>query len=345
MTRTIPLGIILISLAAFSNPAFSGGGPVAAVRTTTLKTGELASTITGYGIVSTDPRNTTAINFPYAAQITRLLITPGEVVRKGALLAEVAISPTDAQGFAEARSNLDFARSELARTETMAAQQLATRSQLDQARKNVADAERSLAVQQRLGTNRGRTSITAPFTGIVSIVSVAQGDRVSAGTTIIQLARRDRLRVVIGIEPEDMVRVRPGMPVLISSVFDRKAALSGRVAKVYGMVNPQTRLVDVAVALGTARGSSLVAGTRVQGVITLNRHKGFVVPRSAVLKDAGGAYIFVVRNGRAHRVAVTTGIESNGMVAIDGRITPGDRVVTRGNYELREGMDVREDGR
>ena len=344
MKRAVIAWIILLAFGAFSRQAFPAGGPVAAVRTVSLGMHELAATITGYGTVGADPRNTTNISLPYAAQVTRLLAAPGEVVKRGAPLVEVSVSPSEALGFTLARSNLEFARAELVRVQSMAEQQLATRSQLDQARKNVADAERALAVQQQLGTNRGSTMVTAPFAGIVSMVSAAPGDRMPAGTTVMQLARRDRLRVVIGVEPEDMGLVRPGMPVLVSSVFDERLKMVGRVEKVFGMINPQTRLIDVTVTLGPGRAVALVAGTQVKGVITISRRKGYAVPRSAVMKDAAGAYLFVVRNGRARRVAVSTGIESNGMVAVSGMLAPGDRVVTVGNYELREGMAVREGG-
>ncbi|WP_298438681.1 efflux RND transporter periplasmic adaptor subunit [Geobacter sp.] len=345
MKRAIAVAAILLTMAIFSRPAFPADGPIAAVRTEPLGKRELASTITGYGTVGTDPRNTTTINFPYAVQITRLPVILGEVVRKGAPLVEVSVSPSDAMGFALARSNLEFARAELARVQSMADQQLATRSRLDQAKKNVIDAERALAVQRKLGTDKGSTLISAPFAGVISMVNAAPGDRVPAGTTVVQLARQDRLRVVVGIEPEEMGRIRPGMPVRVSSVFDERVIIAGRVEKVFGMINPQTRLVDVSVALSPGQSSALVAGTRVKGVITLNRRKEYAVPRSALLKDAGGAYLFVVRNGRAHRVAVTPGVESGGMVAVNGRIAPGERVVVLGNYELRNGMEVREEGK
>lgn len=343
MRPVVVPGIFLLFWVICTSPSFSAERPVAAVQTVPLRQGELSSTITGYGVVNTDPRGTTAINLPYNAQITRIMVTAGEVVRKGTPLMEATISPTDTLRFTTARSDLDFARAELTRTEGMAAQQLATRSQLDQARKNVADAERALAVQKTFGTNRKSTLIAAPFTGLIGMVGAAPGDRVPAGTTIMQLARQDRLRVLIGIEPEEMGRVRPGMPVMIASVFDQTSTLQGRVAKVYGMINPQTRLVDVDVSLGAARKPMLVVGSRVRGVITLGRQKGYLVPRSAVLRDAAGAYLYVVRTGRAHRISVTVSLEHNGMMAVRGALVRGDRVVTLGNYELHDGMGVREE--
>ena len=61
-----------------------------------------------------------------------------------------------------------------------------------------------------------------------------------------------------------------------------------------------------------------------------------------VLTDANGAYVFQVSGGKAHRVNVTSGEESQGMVAISGGTDPHLPVVVLGNYELQEGMQVRQ---
>ena len=54
------------------------------------------------------------------------------------------------------------------------------------------------------------------------------------------------------------------------------------------------------------------------------------------------AVIFQVAAGKARRVKVTTAGESQGMVAISGTIDPQLPVVVVGNYELTDGMLVRE---
>ncbi len=345
MKQVVALGILLLMFQLVPGQALPADGPIAAVRTAPLRQHEIAKSITGYGTIGADPRTTMNINFPVGGQIKRLWVRLGEMVTKGTPLVEMSLSPADALGYAQASSNLEFALAELARVQSMADQQLATRSQLDQARKNVADAQSALAAQRKLGTDAGSRIVKAPFDGIVSMVGVAPGDRTQAGATVLQLARHDRLNVVVGIEPEEMGLVRPGMPVMVSSVFDSRLTVPGRVEKVFGMINPQTRLVAVSVSLVPRRAVGLVSGTRVRAVITLGRRKGYAVTRSAVLKDGEGSYLFVVRNGKAHRVAVSTGVESNGTIAVSGKLALGDRVVVLGNYELQDGMSVREEAR
>lgn len=66
------------------------------------------------------------------------------------------------------------------------------------------------------------------------------------------------------------------------------------------------------------------------------------MPRSAVLRDAQGAYVFIVKDRVAHRVQVHTGTDNGTWIAVRGDLHAGEQVVTLGNYELRNGMAVRE---
>jgi hypothetical protein len=52
--------------------------------------------------------------------------------------------------------------------------------------------------------------------------------------------------------------------------------------------------------------------------------------------------VFQIKEGRARRVNVSTGIESQGLVMVSGPLDPADRVVVLGNYELNDGTKVRE---
>ena len=60
-----------------------------------------------------------------------------------------------------------------------------------------------------------------------------------------------------------------------------------------------------------------------------------------MLSDSKGSWIFLVREGKAHKVTVKTGIQQAGMIAISGPVKAGDEVVVLGNYELKDGMAVR----
>jgi RND family efflux transporter MFP subunit len=240
--------------------------------------------------------------------------------------------------YQQARQAVRFANGEIQRIEELVGQQLATQSQLASARKTLKDAQAALRAQERVGAGKSLETVVAPFDGVVLAVQAAQGDRMAARAPVLQIARSGKLRVLLGIEPEEVRRVRTGMTVHVAPVFGADADFTGRVTQVFGMINPQTQLVDVQVSV---QGDGLIPGTRVQARIEVSRQEEWVVPRSAVLSDDQGSYLFQVANGKARRVKVTTGLETQKITAVNGNFDPQLPVVRMGNYELRDGMNVR----
>lgn len=331
---------LCLQLAALSVAA---DRPSVLVRTAPLEKGRVLTTISSYGTAAIDPRQTVTVSFPRAGRVTRLLVAPGQVVRSGEPLLAFETDPSALLAFRQASSGLDLARAELARTETMVAQKLATQSQLASARKAAADAEATLEAQRTLGTGRLRERGVAPFAGIVTAVQAKEGDQVAAGAPLLQLSRRGALTVLLGVEPEHSARITAGMPVRMVSVFDPRQEFAGRVREVHGVVDPQTRLVEVVVGVSGRGATRLIPGSRLRGEITVTAGSGWLVPRSAVLRDAQGAYLYQADRGRARRIRVATGVERDGSIEVRGRLDPRLKVVVLGNYELSDGMALREE--
>jgi RND family efflux transporter MFP subunit len=337
------LALFVLSVALTATASTAAEAPTVLVRTVTVQKGKLVETVTSYGTLTVDPRRSVTLNLPRAGSLSRLFVTNGQVVHQAEPLAIFETDPAALQGFRQATTALEFARGELARTESMATQKLATQSQLATARKALADAETTVATQKKLGMGRETERLTAPFAGIVTAVNAKEGDSLAVGAPILQLSRRDALLAVLGVMPEQGRRIRPGMAVRLSSVFDPALSFDGEVREIHALVDPQTRLLDVLVAIRGKTTAGLVAGSRIRGEITTGMASGFLVPRSAVLRDQGGPYLYQVAAGRARLVRVTTGVERGDQVEVSGAIDANLKVVAVGNYELSDGMAVREE--
>ena len=314
--------------------------PSALVKTEPMHRESLTFTLSGYGTLSSDPASAVDIDRPRSGQITRLDVTAGQIVKKGTALFRFETDPVAASGYARAESAVEFARREHDRMNRLYEQRLATNSQLAAARKALEDAESALRAQKSLGTEMAVEDVKAPFDAVVTGIDAHPGDRVQAGKAVLQLARRDALLARIGIQPEDAAKAQPGMKVRLFPVFDHSRILSGVVGEVHGLLDPQTHLVDVLVRVDRAQMAGLVPGMKLRGEIEIQGQEGWVVPRSAVLTDEKGAYIFQDENGIARRVAVAA-TENGRMTAIQGKFDPRLPVVVLGNYELRDGMKLR----
>lgn len=316
--------------------------PSVSVKTEMPQRKAMAETITAYGTVVPDTGAIETISLPRQVRIDHLRVAVGQIVKPGESLIDLATDATTSASFHQAETAVLFARGELQRLQDMAARRLATRSQVAAAQKSLDDAEAALAAAKEQGAGLGCETLKSPFTAVVAAIGVQQGDRVQAGTALMQLARAGLLRATLGIEPEDIKRVRPGMEVDLAPVFGSGKTVRAKVAKVFGIINPQTRLVDISIQL-TNNTEGLMPGMQVRGVLQIRTLNGWAIPRSALLRDERGAYLFQVAAGHAKRVEVKPGIENRLQVLVTGPLEPAQRVVVQGNYELKDGMAVRED--
>jgi len=317
--------------------------PVARVSTALARRSVLSDTLNAFGEVA--PGQLAGLSFARAGQVTQLSIVPGDHVAKGAPLATLALDPAAREAYAQATHALSLAHREADRLRQLLELQLATQSQVDTADKAVLDAAGALKALDAQGGGSVSTTIGAPFDGVVASVAVAQGDRVQAGAPILQLAHADALRVQIGIEPAQSRRVKAGTKVTlvpIAATGGQPIAIAATVSSVQDIVDPKTQLVSAIVNLPRSAGTQLVPGMKVRAGLQLGTVDATSVPRNAVLSDARGDYVFQVVQGRAKRVAVNKQLESEGLVGISGAIDPMLPIVTVGNYELQDGMAVKE---
>ena len=66
-----------------------------------------------------------------------------------------------------------------------------------------------------------------------------------------------------------------------------------------------------------------------------------VVPQQSIQIDGKDKYVWLVKNGTAHRQRVTTGDVLNEGVVIESGLTSGDLVITEGQNKVSEGMEVK----
>jgi len=79
----------------------------------------------------------------------------------------------------------------------------------------------------------------------------------------------------------------------------------------------------------------------VRGRATVGEKQALVVPRAAVLPEEQKHILFTLKDGKAVKHTVETGIENDEVVEIaGGEIKPGEPVIIEGHYELQDGMAV-----
>lgn len=295
-----------------------------------------------YGVVQPDPDRVISLSTSHAGLINRVWVRLGQRIEKGAKLLELVTSPGARMRYLQAESAVNYAKRDLERQQRLLNEKLSTRGQVDAARKVLRDARASLSALRKQGQDKPGEILRAPMDGIIIQLGIKQGQRVQANVTALMITAEHQLIAQLGVEPEDLASLQPGVEVRLSSVFMPDYQVQTHVREVHAMINPATHLVDILAPIPADRVDHLILGSRMIGRIELSAHKGLTVPRSAVLQDEQGDYLFLVIDEHAKRVNIETGLTQGGLLEVKGKLRVGDVVVTAGNYELRDGMTVRE---
>lgn len=319
--------------------SFAAAAPSTAVSVQTVQEQTLNETATVYGQLVPNPQALRWLSAALAGRVEAVYTTVGATVNAGQKLAFVKPTPQTLATFQDAQSSLVSARAKLKQTKTLEQNGLATRADLAAAKGALATARSRLEAFRSEGVSSHGEVLKAARAGVVTQLVVTPGQWVSAGARIAALAPAGALWVQLGLPPKVAARVRPGANVHLASVFGAGKPFVGKVAHIAGQTNPKTGLVDAEVPVSAA-GSGFFPGEWVTGTITLRRLKLPAVPRSAVLEDKRGYYVFVVRDGEAQRVAVEPRVRARGLVGLRG-VKPGATVVAQGNFELHDGAAVR----
>ncbi len=339
MKRTAIILLLAFAGTVCSGPAYAASG--ALVKLAVVKSGVLQQTVLAYGTVSADPGGVTTVSMPRDGTITVVSVRPGQLVGRGDAIATIETAPAAVAQYEQARSALTFAQKDLTHTRMLFSEQLATRSQLAAAEKAYSDALAASRQQKKIGAGNASEVLRASSAGIVTLVSVSPGDRVSTNAVVASIATRDQLILNLGLEPEVAPSVPIGTAVRLFSPQNSMIDFSGRITSVAAMMDSQSRLVNTVAAVPKKIAPRLILGMTLEGRIDLPPQRGLLVPRNALMIDEQGTYVFIVRKGIAHRRNVAVSLETDSGALLARGVSANDQIVIDGNSGLVDGMTVR----
>ena len=339
MKRRVVMGLVLALAWPLGAAWAQEEEGVVQVRSMVLHRERMVFAQSAYGTVVAAPARVQSIAFPRAGRLERWRVVPGQRVTRGMALVDFVTDPSVTAAYEQARTTLELARRDDERMQRQFAQQLVTAGQRDAAKKARQDAESAWQAQERLDNGIERDTVRAPFDGVVLSENAAQGDRLSPGVTVMQLAQASLWQVQLNLPWEQAAAWHGTAPVTVEPLIGPAHVWHGTISAEPGQVNAAAQGVDLWVALAPADGQ--MPGLKVRASFPAQVRTLWAVPRAAVLHDDEGDYVFQVRGQHAHRVAVSAA-ENGDVTGIEGPLDPAAPVVVEGNYELSDGMAVRE---
>jgi RND family efflux transporter MFP subunit len=250
----------------------------------------------------------------------------------------------------EAQTVVDGAKADLARAELLLQERAVPARRVEDARRAVAVAEARLtAARARLaqrdevlrsggGAASGNAFVLrAPISGRIADVFAALGASYTEGAPLFRIVRGDRVELQAQVPPTDAEAAR-SLTAVALEVPGRKDPIELKPDHVRdaGVIDPKTRALPLQIEVENRNGQLLVGQTGTAVLYTGRAQRLPVVPQEAVQMEAGRPYVFVQVGGESFaRRFVDIASRDAGVVGVRRGLKPGERVVTRGAYEVQ----------
>ena len=244
-------------------------------------------------------------------RIDAIYVEAGDHVKKGQVLARLNVSVLEPQvanlqaSLEQARAEADLAHAEYHRAEAVGASG-ALSAEETQRRKSAAvtsDAKVKVAAallaeaQARLA----RAEVRAPADGKILTRNVEVGQTASpAGEALFRLSEGGEIELRGQVPEQDLPLLKVGQAVDVRMTGSTQT-YGGRVRLLGAVIDPQTRLGSVRVALEA--NDNLRPGAFARAEVTVSNAQRAVLPQTAVLTDDHGSYVLIVDPAAQDRTA------------------------------------------
>ena len=289
------------------------------------------------GIV--EEREGTAVSFTSMGVVRRVLVSEGQVVSRGQLIAEM--DDTQARNLLNgAEAQMTQANDALERYKMLHDNGSLPEVQWVEIQSKVAQAKSQNEVAKK---NLADCRLTAPVSGIVGKKLVGAGETAMPSQAVVTILDISSVKVKVAVPEAEISGINASTPSTISVEAAQATVKGGRIEKGV-QADALTHTYDVRISVPNGDRKLLpgmVASVRfiAEGSQSIS---GKSLPVTAVQKAADGSlFVWTVANdSTAHRSKVSIGATHGNHVAITDGIDMGQRVVTEGYQKLSEGTKV-----
>ena len=261
----------------------------------------------------------------------------------------------------EQRDRFDVAVADVgvARAEVLSAKATVTNKEalIEEAQADLVETQANVEVAQanlaKAKVMQDYTRITSPYDGVVTVRSFHRGDFIRSAVEggnipMLAVARTDLMRVVMPIPDTDVPFVNKGDKAVFQIVALPGRTFTGTVSRYSETEDPGSRNMRTEIDLPNPDGK-LREGMygSVTVVLQAAAPKSVTIPSSGLLGQTGtgDGSVYVVRDGKAHKVDVRVGNDNGVETEILSGLVLEDQVITTYNGSLTEGTPVKAETR
>jgi RND family efflux transporter MFP subunit len=284
-----------------------------------------------------------------AGRIVGVYVEAGDHVKRGQLLAKIDESVWQPQvnrlaaSLEQAKAQAALSAAEYRRAAAVESAGALSAEEIEKRRAlsvtDAANVKVAEAMLEEAQARLARTRVVAPSDGTVLTRHAEVGQTASpGGDALFRLASGGEIEMRGQVAEQDLSVLTVGQPASIFLVGSAKP-YEGRVRLLGAVIDPQTRLGDIRIALKPD--PALRPGAFARGSVSVSKADRTVLPQTAVLSDSKGPYVYVVGNSdKVERRNVQVGGTISAGIIITAGLTGQERIITTAAGFLREGEQV-----
>lgn len=182
------------------------------------------------------------------------------------------------------------------------------------------------------------TQMIAPAGGTVEMITAHEGDFVNPGKPVFTIIPEGDFKVQVKVVEDDLKHVKPGTKALLRV---SEKVMTSSVEKILPSLSKVAKTATIEIPFPEKNTADIYVGQSVQVSIVLGEKKAVpVVPLEALKEEQGKNYIFVIKDNKALRREVKTGLSNGHQVEIIEGLTKGEEIIITRSMEVRDGSKV-----
>lgn len=272
-----------------------------------------------------------------AGRVVNVYVKEGSRVAAGQVLATIKRDAIEVD-VTQAQNNLQNAIIDNQRYENAYKTGGVTKQQLDNSRLQLKNAQSAVRAQ---GVRVNDTSVRAGISGMINKKMVEPGMVVATGTALFEIVNINSLKLSVLVDESQVGRIQIGQEVDINVNVLPDEKFTGIIT----FIAPKSDAsLNFPVEIEVQNRGNLKAGMYATALFKTNHgaetQNMLTVPAEAFVNGVSSGQLFIVNNGTAKLIKVTTGKVYGDKVQILSGLNGGEQVITSGQINLDNGSKI-----
>ena len=280
----------------------------------------------------------------FSGLLTKVYVKEGQKVVKGQLLATIDDAGLSEQ-VAQMEVQLSLAKTTFERQKRLWEQKIGSEIEFLQAKATYEGQENAV---NQMKSQLAKTSVRAPFSGIIDDIITEQGTVVGAGASqLLRIVNLDNMYIEAEVPEVYLSRIVPGKTVEVYFPILGET-LNTKVDQVSNFINPSNRTFKITILI---KNKEKLIKPNLTAKIKINDYtneQAILIPQSIISENSlGEQYIFIAQNinkdneATAKKMIVKTGKTQGDFVEVLDGVASNDIIINEGARNVKDGQNVK----